>query len=268
MKSIINYLFDTNQQVFSNNEQKEIESVIDLLDTGKIRIAEKKKNEWEYYPWIKKAILLYFKIQKNTVINNAPGSTYWFDKIPNKFNKWDQEDFDTAKIRAVPLSFARFGCYIAESVILMPSFLNIGAYIDSNTMIDSWVTVGSCAQIGKNCHISAGVTIGGVLEPLQENPVVIEDNCFIGAGSNILEGVIIESESVIASGSTITQSTKIINKETGAIHYGKVPKGSVVIPGSFSTTKNISLNCAVIIKTIDEKTKNKTSINDLLRQFV
>lgn len=267
MENIINCLFDSNKQSFSFDEQKEIINVIELLDKGKIRIAEKKDGKWEYYHWVKKAILLYFRIQKNDIINHSPGSSYWFDKIPNKFTNWKNEDFTNAKIRAVPISFARFGCYVAENVILMPSFLNIGAYVDKSTMIDSWVTVGSCAQIGKKCHISAGVTIGGVLEPIQENPVVIEDNCFIGAGSNILEGVVVQAESVIAAGTTITKSTKIINKETGNICYGQIPAGSVVISGSTSITNNLSANCAIIIKTIDAKTKSKTSINELLRDF-
>ena len=264
MEIIINSLFEKKDEL-SNQEIETIEEVIKSLDNGSVQIVQKINNVWQVNEWVKKAILLYFRIKPNKIINNAPGDVSWFDKIDNKFNGWQEENFKSAQIRAVPLSFVRYGAYIAPKVVLMPCFVNIGAYVGSATMIDSWATVGSCAQIGKNCHISADVCIGGVLEPLQATPVIIEDNCFIGAGSKILEGVIVEENSVVAAGSVISASSKIVNRETGEIHYGKIPKGSVVVPGSIASKNNVALNCAVIIKTVDAKTKSKTNINELLR---
>lgn len=264
MEQSINSLFEKKED-FSATNIEVIEQAIESLNNGSLRVAQKVNNTWQVNEWLKKAILLYFKIKPNVAINNAPNNTTWFDKINNKFQNWQEEDFKQAQIRSVPLSFVRYGVYIAPRVVLMPSFINIGAYIGNGTMVDSWATIGSCAQVGENCHISADACIGGVLEPLQANPVIIENNCFIGAGSKILEGVIVEENSVIAAGCVISSSTKIVNRENGAVHYGNIPKGSVVVPGSIMGKNNIALNCAVIIKTVDKNTKSKTSINELLR---
>ena len=226
---------------------------------------KKKNNEWHTHQWIKKAILLSFKTQDNKILSGP--YTTWFDKVDGKTTLWNEKKHIDAGFRSVPNGVVRKSAYIGKNVVLMPSFINVGAYVDDGTMIDTWSTVGSCAQIGKNCHISGGVGIGGVLEPLQANPVIIEDNCFIGARSEVAEGVIVGEGSVISMGVYIGASTKIIDRETNQIIYGKVPPYSVVVSGSLPNEdkKKPSLNCAVIVKTVDEKTRSKTSINDLLR---
>lgn len=240
-----------------------IKEVIELLDSGKIRVAEKlSSGEWIVHKWIKQSILLHFLTEESKIIDNT---NCWFDKIGSKFSEWSEEKFYHSKIRAVPGCFVRQSAYIGKNVVLMPSFINVGAYIDSGTMIDTWSTVGSCAQIGKNCHISGGVGIGGVLEPIQASPVIIEDNCFIGARSEVAEGVIIREGSVLSMGVFIGASTKIIDRETNKVFYGEVPPYSVVVPGSTRSRNNVSTYCAVIVKKVDEKTRSKTSINEILR---
>lgn len=256
----------------SGEERELIEKVIYKLDQGEFRIAEKKNNEWVVHQWLKKAVLLSFRLFPNTLMQGGvedkiKGPSSWYDKIPSKFSGWQEGDFKKSGFRAVPNCAVRYPAYIAKDVVLMPSFVNIGAYIDEGTMIDTWATVGSCAQIGKNCHISGGTGIGGVLEPLQANPVIIEDNCFIGARSEVAEGVIISEGSVLSMGVYLGASTKIVHRDTGEILYGKVPPYSVVVPGSLPASKpgQPNLYCAVIVKQVDEKTRSKTSINDLLR---
>lgn len=248
-----------------------IESALDALDSGNLRVAQKKDGTWVVNQWAKKAVLLSFRINDMETIDHGPGNARWFDKVPSKFDGWDESTFRAAKFRAVPNCIVRKSAFIAPGVVLMPSFVNLGAYVDEGTMIDTWATVGSCAQIGKNVHISGGTGIGGVLEPLQAGPVIIEDNCFIGARSEVAEGVIVEEGAVISMGVFIGQSTKIINRETGEVIYGRVPAYSVVVPGTMpgkplpDGTPGPNLACAVIVKTVDEKTRSKTSINELLR---
>ena len=245
-----------------------IQSTIDDIDIGNVRVAEKINNEWVINQWIKKAILLYFRINEMKLISGSPGESQWWDKIDSKFKDWNEEKFTKAGLRAVPGSIVRKGSFVAKGSVLMPSFINIGAYVGSGTMVDTWATIGSCAQIGSDCHISGGAGIGGVLEPLQANPVIIEDNCFIGARSEVAEGVIIKEGSVLSMGVYLSSSTPIVNRETGEISRGKVPPYSVIIPGTFSPNNDSSkpsLYCAVIVKTVDEKTRSKTSINELLR---
>ena len=243
----------------------DITQVLQNLDNGKLRVCEKTNEIWQTHSWIKKTILLAFKLFPNKLSTNNYDKSY--DKIPLKFTNWQQEDFLKAKIRVVPGSIIRLGAYLANNTILMPCFVNIGAFIDEGTMIDSGATVGSCAQIGKKCHISANAAIGGVLEPLQNNPVIIEDDCFIGAGAMVAEGVIVEQGSVLSMGVKIGASTKIINRQNNQVYYGKIPAYSVVVPGNYTTTNNqISLHCAVIVKTVDAKTRSKTEINELLRE--
>jgi len=264
----INAIWKTRNSVSSKSNKKIINTIdktIDLIDKGKIRVAEKTKNKWKVNEWIKKAILLSFRVNEQKVISNGPGSSSWWDKVPSKFSNWKKKDFKKANFRVVPNAVVRKGTHIEENVVLMPSFINIGAYVGSETMIDTWATVGSCAQIGKKCHISGGAGIGGVLEPLQASPVIIEDNCFIGARSEVAEGVIVEEGSVLSMGVYIGASTKIVDRANGKILYGRVPKYSVVVPGSLEGKKGINLYCAVIVKTVDAKTRSKTSINDLLR---
>ncbi len=242
-----------------------IEQIIDDLDKGYIRVCEKTTDgTWLTHEWIKKAILLSFRINKSQVYGSEPK---WFDKIPSKFTSFLEDDFKEAGYRIVPGSFIRSGAYIGKNVVVMPSFINIGAYVDSGSTIDSWATIGSCAQIGKNCHISGGVGIGGVLEPLQATPVIIEDDCFVGARSEIVEGVIVEKGSVLSMGVYIGASTKIVYRDSGEIIYGKVPAYSVVVPGTLPSSNPSlpSLYCAVIIKKVDESTRKKTAINELLR---
>lgn len=249
---------------YDNDLKFAIEQVFDGLDSGEIRICEKVDGAWLTHQWIKKAVLLSFRITGNDT--SEAGCFKYFDKVPLKFESHRYEHFQQAGYRIVPGATVRKGCYIGSNVVVMPSFINIGAYVDEGTMVDTWATVGSCAQIGKNVHLSGGVGIGGVLEPIQANPVIIEDNCFIGARSEIVEGVIVEENSVISMGVFIGQSTKIYDRETGEVTYGRVPAGSVVVPGNLpSKDGSYSLYCAVIVKKVDAQTRSKTSLNDLLR---
>ena len=249
-----------------------VEAVLDGLDQGKIRIAEKINDQWVVNQWAKKAVLLSFSLNPMRTMSGGPDGTFWWDKVPAKFRGWDDQRFTEAGFRAAPTAYVRHSAYIAPNVVLMPSYVNLGAYVDSGTMIDTWATVGSCAQIGKNCHISGGAGIGGVLEPLQANPVIVEDNCFIGARSEVVEGVIVEEGAVLSMGVFIGASTKIIDRATGEIYTGRIPSYSVVVPGSLpqgnydNGTPRPNLYCAVIIKTVDEQTRSKTSINELLRE--
>lgn len=241
-----------------------ITQVITELDQGHLRVAEKIDGAWVTHQWVKKAVLLYFRAHDNAVMDGE--ANRYFDKVPTKFAEYKDEDFRNGGFRVVPPAVARKGSFIGKNVVLMPSYVNIGAYVDSGAMVDTWATVGSCAQIGKNVHLSGGVGIGGVLEPLQANPTIIEDNCFIGARSEVVEGVIVEEGSVISMGVYIGQSTKIYDRETGEVHYGRVPAGSVVVSGSLpSADGKYNLYCAVIVKKVDAQTRAKTSINDLLR---
>ncbi|MDA8851858.1 2,3,4,5-tetrahydropyridine-2,6-dicarboxylate N-succinyltransferase [Hyphomicrobiales bacterium] len=247
---------------------KAIDSTIEDIDTGNLRVAEKINNNWVINQWVKKAILLYFRINDMKLISGSSGDSHWWDKIDSKFQGWDEEKFVKSGFRAVPGSIVRKGSFVAKGSVLMPSFINIGAYVGSGTMVDTWATIGSCAQIGSNCHISGGAGIGGVLEPLQANPVIIEDNCFIGARAEVAEGVIVKEGSVLSMGVFLSASTPIVDRETGKIIRGEVPPYSVIIPGTFSPNSDNSkpsLYCAVIVKTVDEKTRSKTSINELLR---
>jgi 2,3,4,5-tetrahydropyridine-2-carboxylate N-succinyltransferase len=238
--------------------------VLSRLDAGALRVAEKAAGEWVTHQWVKKAVLLSFRIQDNEVIRD--GYTNYFDKVPAKFAGYGSADFKAGGFRVVPPAAVRRGAFIARNVVLMPSYVNIGAYVDEGTMVDTWATVGSCAQIGKNVHLSGGVGIGGVLEPLQSNPTIIEDNCFIGARSEVVEGVIVGEGSVISMGVYIGQSTRIYNRESGEVLYGRIPPGSVVVSGNLpSADGKYSLYCAVIVKQVDAKTRAKTSINELLR---
>jgi 2,3,4,5-tetrahydropyridine-2-carboxylate N-succinyltransferase len=244
--------------------------VIAGLDDGSLRVAQKDAGGWTVNQWIKKAVLLSFRLENNEVMSGGAlgGSLQFYDKVPTKFADYTPEDFARGGFRVVPPAVARRGSFIGKNVVLMPSYVNIGAYVDEGTMVDTWATVGSCAQIGKNVHLSGGVGIGGVLEPMQANPTIIEDNCFIGARSEIVEGVIVEENSVISMGVYIGQSTKIYNRETGEVSYGRVPAGSVVVSGSLpSSDGKYSLYCAVIVKQVDAKTRAKTGINELLRGF-
>jgi 2,3,4,5-tetrahydropyridine-2-carboxylate N-succinyltransferase len=241
-----------------------VEHTIDALDTGRLRVADKSTGQWIVHQWIKKAVLLSFRLQENAVMGQAP--LQFYDKVPLKFAEFGNAAFQHGGYRVVPPAVARRGAFIGRNVVLMPSYVNLGAYVDEGTMVDTWATVGSCAQIGKNVHLSGGVGIGGVLEPLQANPTIIEDNCFIGARSEVVEGVIVEENSVLAMGVFLSQSTKIYDRATGKITYGRVPSGSVVVPGSLPAADGShSLNCAVIVKRVDAQTRAKTSINDLLR---
>ncbi len=243
-----------------------VTEALEMLDRGEARVAEKQNGEWVVNEWLKKAVLLSFRINDNTFMKG--GFTNYFDKVPAKYADYNSRDFRNDNVRVVPPASVRKGAYIAPGVVLMPSYVNIGAYVDSGTMVDTWATVGSCAQIGKNVHLSGGVGIGGVLEPLQAAPTIIEDNCFIGARSEIVEGVIVEEGSVISMGVYIGQSTKIYDRETGEILYGRVPAGSVVVSGNLpSKDGSYSLYCAVIVKKVDEKTRSKVGINELLRDI-
>lgn len=244
-----------------------VDAAISLLDSGEARVATKEADgSWTVHQWLKKAVLLSFRLNANGVINGVPGGGAWWDKVPSKFEGWGAKEFQDAGFRAVPPSAVRRGAYVAKNAVLMPSYVNIGAYVGEGTMIDTWASVGSCAQVGANCHISAGTGIGGVLEPLQANPTIIEDNCFIGARSEVVEGVVVGEGSVLAMGVFITQSTKIVYRNTGEIIYGKVPPYSVVVPGTLPDPKGgPSLACAVIVKTVDAQTRSKTGVNELLR---
>ena len=243
-----------------------IEKTLEALDKGKLRVAEKTKdNAWQVNQWAKKAVLLGFRINDMEIQNGGPQSSGWWDKVDSKFKGWSEEAWKKAGFRAVPNCVVRKSAYIAPGVVLMPSFVNLGAYVDEGTMVDTWATVGSCAQIGKNVHLSGGVGIGGVLEPMQAGPTIIEDNCFIGARSEVVEGCIVREGSVLGMGVYIGQSTKIVDRETGEVMYGEVPPYSVVVSGTMPSKNNVSLYCAVIVKRVDEKTRSKTGINELLR---
>ena len=245
-----------------------VDAALSLLDSGAARVAEPDdQGGWTVNQWLKKAVLLSFRLNPNTLIEGSPGqSGTWWDKVPSKFEGWGAAEFEAAGFRAVPPAAVRRGAYIAPGAVLMPSYVNIGAYVGAGTMIDTWASIGSCAQIGAGCHISAGAGIGGVLEPLQANPTIIEDNCFIGARSEVVEGMIVGTGAVIAMGVFITQSTKIVDRATGAVSYGHIPPYSVVVPGTLPDPKGgPSLACAVIVKTVDEGTRAKTAINELLR---
>jgi len=269
MKDIIEQAFENLGEITPDNAPKEIREAvseaIELLDSGKARVAERRGvGDWVVNEWLKKAVLLSFRLENNQPMQG--GFTQYYDKVPSKFADMSPEDFDKTGIRVVPPATARKGSFIATDTVLMPSYVNIGAYVDSGTMVDTWATVGSCAQIGKNVHLSGGVGIGGVLEPLQAAPTIIEDNCFIGARSEVVEGVIVEEGSVISMGVYIGQSTRIFNRETGEITYGRIPAGSVVVSGNLpSKDGTYSLYCAVIVKQVDSKTLGKVGINELLR---
>jgi 2,3,4,5-tetrahydropyridine-2-carboxylate N-succinyltransferase len=251
--------------------RESVEQALHLLDSGQARVAEKDGGDWQVHQWLKKAVLLSFRLNDMTVIKGGPGNAVWWDKVPSKFDGWSETEFQAAGFRAVPNCTVRRGAYIAPGVVLMPSFVNLGAYVDEGTMVDTWATVGSCAQIGKHVHLSGGVGIGGVLEPLQANPTIIEDNCFIGARSEVVEGVVVGEGSVLSMGVFISASTKIIDRTTGEVFVGRVPPYSVVVPGSLpgkplpDGTPGPSLYCAVIVKRVDAQTRAKTAINELLR---
>ena len=270
LEKIINNAFEDRENINVNTAgdiRNAVDETLNKLDSGSLRVCEKINNEWQVNQWIKKAILLSFRLNDNEIIKASHAT--WFDKVESKTANWTKDDHLKAGFRYVPDAVVRKSAFIAKGVVLMPSFVNLGAYVDEGTMIDTWATVGSCAQIGKNCHISGGAGIGGVLEPLQANPVIIEDNCFIGARSEVAEGVIVGEGAVLSMGVFIGASTKIVDRSTGEIHMGKVPAYSVVVPGTLPGKKegdiNPSLYCAVIVKRVDEKTRSKTSINDLLR---
>jgi 2,3,4,5-tetrahydropyridine-2,6-dicarboxylate N-succinyltransferase len=249
-----------------------VDAALDGLDSGRLRVAEKRADgSWHVNQWLKKAVLLSFRLNDMAPIAGGPGGASWWDKVPSKFDGWNEARFREAGFRAVPNCVVRRSAHIAPGVVLMPSFVNVGAYVDSGTMIDTWATVGSCAQIGKNCHISGGTGIGGVLEPLQAGPVIIEDHCFIGARSEVAEGVVVETGSVLSMGVFVGASTRIVDRTTGEVHIGRIPAYSVVVPGSLpgkplpDGSPGPSLYCAVIVKRVDERTRSKTSINELLR---
>jgi 2,3,4,5-tetrahydropyridine-2-carboxylate N-succinyltransferase len=268
MNKIIEEAWENRSALNPANAPKElrgaVEEVIAGLDAGKLRVAEKVGKEWITHQWIKKAVLLSFRLEDNRVMEG--GATRYYDKVASKFGSFNEEQFKSAGVRVVPPAMARRGSYIAKNVVLMPSYVNVGAYVDEGTMVDTWATVGSCAQIGRNVHLSGGVGIGGVLEPLQANPTIIEDNCFIGARSEVVEGVIVEENSVLSMGVFIGQSTKIFDRETGEVIYGRVPAGSVVVAGTMpSGDRSCALYCAVIVKKVDARTRAKTSLNELLR---
>jgi 2,3,4,5-tetrahydropyridine-2,6-dicarboxylate N-succinyltransferase len=237
-----------------------------MLDAGLVRIAEKRDGAWVVNQWLKKAVLLSFRLNPMEAISGGPGGAHWWDKVPSKFAGWGEKEFAEAAFRAVPGAIVRRGAYIAPGAVLMPSFVNIGAYVGEGTMVDTWATVGSCAQIGRNVHISGGAGIGGVLEPLQAGPVIIEDECFIGARSEVAEGVIVEQGAVLSMGVFLGASTKIVDRASGEVHYGRVPAYSVIVPGALpGKDGGPALACAVIVKRVDERTRSKTSINELLR---
>jgi 2,3,4,5-tetrahydropyridine-2-carboxylate N-succinyltransferase len=243
-----------------------VDRALAALDSGELRIAEKSGGAWTVHQWLKKAVLLSFRLNPMEMIPGGPGGAHWWDKVPSKFAAWSDEDFAAAGFRAVPGAIVRRGAFVAPGAVLMPSFVNIGAYVGEGTMVDTWATVGSCAQIGRNVHISGGTGIGGVLEPLQAGPVIIEDNCFIGARSEVAEGVIVEEGAVLSMGVFLGASTKIVDRASGEVHYGRVPAYSVVVPGTLpGKDGGPALGCAVIVKRVDERTRSKTSINELLR---
>ena len=269
LQNIIDQAWEIRADLSPANASAEIRDAVahtlNLLDNGTLRVAEKLSGEWIVHQWAKKAVLLSFRLEDNVAMP-VSGAMQFYDKVPTKFANYTAEDFAKGGFRVVPPAVARRGSFIGKNVVLMPSYVNIGAYVGEGSMVDTWATVGSCAQIGKNVHLSGGVGIGGVLEPMQANPTIIEDNCFIGARSEVVEGVIVEENSVLAMGVFISQSTRIYNRATGEITYGRVPSGSVVVTGSLpSEDGKYSLNCAVIVKQVDAKTRAKTSVNELLR---
>jgi 2,3,4,5-tetrahydropyridine-2,6-dicarboxylate N-succinyltransferase len=275
LAEIIDAAFERREEIGPTTKgavREAVEDALDLLDCGAARVAEKAQDgSWRVNQWLKKAVLLSFRLNDMAIIPGGPGHAVWWDKVRSKFDHWDDASFRTAGFRAVPGCVVRRSAYVAPGVVLMPSFVNLGAYVDKGTMIDTWATVGSCAQIGKNCHISGGAGIGGVLEPLQAGPVIIEDNCFIGARSEVAEGVIVREGAVLSMGVFIGASTKIVDRGSGQVFRGEVPSYAVVVPGSLPATPRAdgqatpSLSCAVIVKRVDEKTRAKTSINELLR---
>lgn len=269
LEPLIDQLWDERESLRPQTDEEArrlVGSAISLLDAGHARIAERVDGEWHVNQWLKKAVLLSFRLSPMEAISGGPGGAHWWDKVPSKFAGWGDEEFAHAAFRAVPGAIVRLGAYIAPGAVLMPSFVNIGAYVGENTMVDTWATIGSCAQIGKNVHISGGAGIGGVLEPLQAGPVIIEDDCFIGARSEVAEGVVVERGSVLSMGVFLGSSTKIVDRASGEIHYGRVPAYSVVVPGSLPAADGgPSLACAVVVKKVDERTRSKTSINELLR---
>lgn len=270
IQTIIEEAFERRAEIKPANADSDVRNAVNealaMLDNGSARVAEKQNGDWVVNQWLKKAVLLSFRLNDNRPM--AGGETQYFDKVEPKFASFSEADFNKAGVRVVPPAAVRRGSYIAPGVVLMPSYVNIGAYVDSGTMVDTWATVGSCAQIGKNVHLSGGVGIGGVLEPLQAGPTIIEDNCFIGARSEVVEGVVVEEGSVISMGVYIGQSTKIFNRMTGEITYGRIPAGSVVVSGNLpSKDGSYSLYCAVIVKQVDEKTRGKVGINELLRDI-
>ncbi len=270
LQQIIEEAFERRADITPRSVEPQVKEAvmeaIAMLDSGSARVAEKKDGEWVVNQWLKKAVLLYFRIEDNSFMKG--GFTNYYDKVPSKYADCSSRDLREGGVRIVPPAAARKGSYISSGVVLMPSYVNIGAYVDSGTMVDTWATVGSCAQIGKNVHLSGGVGIGGVLEPIQAGPTIIEDNCFIGARSEVVEGVIVEEGSVISMGVYIGQSTKIFNRMTGEITYGRIPAGSVVVSGNLpSKDGTYSLYCAVIVKQVDEKTRGKVGINELLRDI-
>ncbi len=262
---------DTLSPATTGDARDAVVAALDLLDSGERRVAEKVEGSWQVNQWLKKAVLLSFRINDMEAIPGGPGGAHWWDKVPSKFEGWDENRFRDAGFRAVPGSIVRRGAHIGKNVVLMPSFVNLGASVGEGTMVDTWATVGSCAQIGKNVHLSGGVGIGGVLEPLQAGPVIIEDNCFIGARSEVVEGVVVEEGAVLAMGVFLSSTSKIIDRATGEIFVGRVPSYSVVVPGALpgkplpDGTPGPSLSCAVIVKRVDAQTRAKTAINELLR---
>ncbi|AQT46208.1 MULTISPECIES: 2,3,4,5-tetrahydropyridine-2,6-dicarboxylate N-succinyltransferase [Bartonella] len=275
LESIIEKAFDEREKVniLTKGEIREaVDHVLDLLDKGKLRVAERENNgNWKVHQWLKKAVLLSFRLNAMGLISGGPDQSSWWDKVPSKFDGWNADNFENAGFRAVPNAIVRRSAYIAPSVVLMPSFVNIGAYVGEGTMVDTWATVGSCAQVGKHVHLSGGAGIGGVLEPLQAGPTIIEDNCFIGARSEVVEGCIVREGAVLGMGVFIGKSTKIVDRATGEIFYGEVPPYSVVVAGTMpgkplpNGEAGPNLYCAVIVKRVDEKTRSKTSVNELLR---
>ena len=270
LRAIIEDAYEQRAQITPQTRSPEVgnavETALELLDAGTLRVAEKRADAWHVNEWLKKAVLLSFRIAQNAPL--AAGALSFYDKVPLKYGGWDEARFEAAGVRVVPPATVRRGAFVAANVVLMPSYVNIGAYVDSGTMVDTWATVGSCAQIGKNVHLSGGVGIGGVLEPLQASPTIIEDNCFIGARSEIVEGVVVETGAVISMGVFIGQSTRIYDRERDEILYGRVPAGSVVVPGTLpSANGKYALACAVIVKRVDAQTRAKTSLNDLLRNI-
>ena len=274
LEALVNLAWESREQIHCGTQGPWCEAInqtLEALDEGRVRVAEKLDGAWHVNQWVKKAVLLSFRLKPMEAIHGAPArpgfDAHWWDKVPSKFEGWHDKEFEAAGFRAVPGCVVRRGSYVAPGAVLMPSFINLGAYVGEGTMVDTWATIGSCAQIGKQCHISGGVGIGGVLEPLQANPVIIEDNCFIGARSEVAEGVIIEEGAVISMGVFLGASTKIIDRETGEVFRGRVPAYSVVVPGSMpgADASKPSLYCAVIVKRVDAQTRSKTAINELLR---